>query len=86
VLRLLAWMLTPEQQAFAYDDGYFYPGPAVKDVPLSKAPAASQKVVAQFGEPQFDAWIKQYPIKNSLPATTQVTAFDLWDRRIGSTK
>ncbi|WP_405010046.1 extracellular solute-binding protein [Kitasatospora sp. NBC_01539] len=86
VLRLLAWMLTPEQQAFAYDDGYFYPGPAVKDVPLSKAPAASQKVVEKFGEPEFDAWIKQYPIKNSLPATTQVTAFDLWDRRIGSTK
>ncbi|MFC8453446.1 extracellular solute-binding protein [Kitasatospora sp. NPDC057223] len=86
VLRLLAWMLTPEQQAFAYDEGYFYPGPAVKDVPLSKAPAASQKVVEQFGEPEFDAWIKQYPIKNSLPATTQVTAFDLWDRQIGSTK
>ncbi|MEE4543141.1 extracellular solute-binding protein [Streptomyces sp. V4-01] len=85
-LRLLAWMLTPEQQAFAYDDGYFYPGPAVKDVPLSKAPAASRKVVAQYGEPQFDAWITQYPIKNSLPALTQVTAFDLWDRRIGSTK
>lgn len=86
VLRLLAWMLTPEQQAFAYDEGYFYPGPAVKDVPLSKAPAASQKVVAQYGEPEFDKWITQYPIKNSLPATTQVTAFDLWDRRIGSAK
>lgn len=86
VLRLLAWMLTPEQQAFAYDEGYFYPGPAVKDVPLDKAPAASQKVVAQFGEPLFDTWIKQYPIKNSLPATTQVTAFDLWDRKIGSSK
>ncbi|MFB9465289.1 extracellular solute-binding protein [Streptomyces cinereospinus] len=86
VLRLLAWMLTPEQQASAYDEGYFYPGPAVKDVPLSKAPAASQKVVEEFGEPDFDAWIKQYPIKNSLPTTTQVTAFDLWDRRIGSTK
>jgi putative spermidine/putrescine transport system substrate-binding protein len=85
-LRLLAWMLTPEQQAFAYDEGYFYPGPAVKDVPLSKAPASSQQAIARFGEPEFDTWIKQYPIKNSLPATTQVTAFDLWDRRIGSTK
>jgi putative spermidine/putrescine transport system substrate-binding protein len=86
VLRLLAWMLTPEQQAYSYDEGYFYPGPAVKNVPLTKAPASSQKVVAQYGEPQFDTWIKQYPIKNSLPATTQVTAFDLWDRKIGSTK
>jgi putative spermidine/putrescine transport system substrate-binding protein len=86
VLRLLAWMLTPEQQAFAYDEGYFYPGPAVSDVPLSKAPASSQNVMSKFGEPEFDGWIKQFPIKNSLPATAQVTAFDLWDRRIGSTK
>lgn len=86
VLRLLAWMLTPEQQAFAYDKGYFYPGPAVKDVPLSKAPAASQQTIAQYGNPDFDTWMTAYPIKNSLPATTQVTAFDLWNRRIGSTK
>lgn len=85
-LRLLAWMLTPEQQAFAYDEGYFYPGPAVKDVPLSKAPATSQKAISEFGEPQFDGWIKQFPIKNSLPAATQVIAFDLWNRKIGSTK
>ncbi len=38
-LQLVRWMLTPEQQAKAYDDGYFYPGPAVKNVPLSMAPA-----------------------------------------------
>ncbi|MCZ4125363.1 extracellular solute-binding protein [Streptomyces sp. H39-S7] len=86
VLRLLAWMLTPEQQAFAYDKGYFYPGPAVKNVPLSRAPAASQQTITQYGHPDFDTWMTTYPIKNSLPATTQVTAFDLWNRRIGSSK
>ena len=32
ILALLQFMLTPEQQAKAYDDGYFYPGPAVKGV------------------------------------------------------
>ena len=35
VLALLAFMLTPEQQAKAYDEGYFYPGPAIKEVELS---------------------------------------------------
>jgi putative spermidine/putrescine transport system substrate-binding protein len=85
-LRLLAWILTPEQQAVTYDKGYFYPGPAVKNVPLSTAPAASQAVIAQYGVPDFDSWMTQYPMKNSLPADAQVTAFDLWDKNIGSTK
>ena len=85
-LRLLAWMLTPEQQAVTYDKGYFYPGPAVRNVPLSMAPAASQSVVAQYGVPDFDTWMTQYPMKNSLPADAQVAAFDLWDKNIGSTK
>jgi putative spermidine/putrescine transport system substrate-binding protein len=85
-LRLLAWILTPEQQAVTYDKGYFYPGPAVKNVPLSSAPASSQQVIAQYGVPDFDSWMTQYPMKNSLPADAQVTAFDLWDKNIGSTK
>ncbi|HZP49995.1 extracellular solute-binding protein [Actinocrinis sp.] len=85
-LRLLEWILTPEQQAVTYDKGYFYPGPAVKNVPISAAPASSQQVIQQYGVPDFDTWMTQYPMKNSLPADAQVTAFDLWDKHIGSTK
>ncbi|HEU5354776.1 MAG TPA: extracellular solute-binding protein [Actinocrinis sp.] len=85
-MRLLEWILTPEQQAVTYDKGYFYPGPAVKNVPLSSAPASSQQVIQQYGVPDFDTWMTQYPMKNSLPADAQVTAFDLWDKNIGSTK
>jgi len=85
-LRLLAWILTPEQQAVTYDKGYFYPGPAIKNVPPSMAPADSQAVLAQYGVPDFDSWMTQYPMRNSLPADAQVTAFDLWDKNIGSTK
>jgi putative spermidine/putrescine transport system substrate-binding protein len=85
-LRLIAFMLTPEQQAVTYDHGYFYPGPAVKGVSLSQAPADSRKAIASYGDPEFDSWIASNPIKNSLPATAQVTAFDLWDKKIGSTK
>ena len=40
----MKFMLEPEQQALTYDDGYFYPGPAIKDVGIDMAPAKSQKV------------------------------------------
>ena len=41
-VMLLAYLMTPEQQAYTYDDGFMYPGPAIKNVPLSMAPKASQ--------------------------------------------
>jgi putative spermidine/putrescine transport system substrate-binding protein len=85
-MRLLAFILTPQQQAVTYDQGYFYPGPAVKGVTLAQAPASSQQAIAKYGDPQFDSWISASPIKNSLPAPMQVTAFGLWDTKIGSTK
>nr|WTB28484.1 extracellular solute-binding protein [Streptomyces sp. NBC_00830] len=81
-LQLIKWMLTPKQQAKAYDDGYFYPGPAVKNVPLSMAPEKSQKVIEEFGVPEFDSWIDQFPKKPSLPAAQQVAAFDQWNRDV----
>lgn len=55
-------------------------------MPLSKAPDSSRQAIQKFGEPALDDWIANNPIKNSLPATAQVTAFDLWDKKIGSTK
>jgi len=85
-MRLLAFILTPGEQAVTYDQGYFYPGPAVKGVTLAQAPASSQQAIAKYGDPQFDSWIAASPIKNSLPAPMQVTAFGLWDTKIGSTK
>src|SRR5207302_921444 len=49
VLDLMAFLLKPEQQALTYDKGYFYPGPAVKDVSLSMAPKESQDVIKEYG-------------------------------------
>jgi putative spermidine/putrescine transport system substrate-binding protein len=86
VLRLLAFALTPDQQAATYDNCYFYPGPAVKGVTPDKAPAASQQAIQKFGDPRIDQWIAGAQIKNSLPAAAQVTAFDLWDKKIGAAK
>jgi putative spermidine/putrescine transport system substrate-binding protein len=85
-IQLMKWMLTPQQQAKAYDTGYFYPGPAVNGVTVSMAPAKSQQVIQQFGRPDYDKWIAQFPKETSLPAKQQVTAFDQWDRTVGGGK
>ncbi|MEU7866483.1 extracellular solute-binding protein [Dactylosporangium sp. NPDC049140] len=86
ILLLLKSMLTKEQQAKAYDKGYFYPGPAVKDVPLSMAPADSQKAIADYGRPEYDALIANNPLETPLDAKALVAAFDKWDREIGGAK
>ena len=43
LLDMTSYMLSKPAQAMTYDKGYFYPGPAVKDVPLSMAPKESQE-------------------------------------------
>ncbi|MCO1658615.1 ABC transporter substrate-binding protein [Pseudonocardia humida] len=83
LLALIEFMLTPEQQAKAYDSGYFYPGPAIKDVTLDMAPPESQQVIAQFGRPEYDALIAEHPTATPLATKDIVAAFDRWDREIG---
>lgn len=83
LLALIEFMLTPEQQAKAYDTGYFYPGPAVEGVTLDMAPPESQQVIAQFGRPEYDALIAEHPTATPLATKDIVAAFDRWDREIG---
>jgi putative spermidine/putrescine transport system substrate-binding protein len=77
-------MLTPEAQAFTWDKGYFYPGPAVKNVPLSMAPQASQDAIKEFGRPEYEGWIAKFPHTQSLPPKAQVEAFRIWDQQVGA--
>jgi putative spermidine/putrescine transport system substrate-binding protein len=86
ILNLLNFMLTPKEQAVAYDKGYFYPGPAVKGVTIDMAPAASQQAIQQYGRPEYAQLISAAPNETSLPADAQVTAFSLWDQKIGAAK
>jgi putative spermidine/putrescine transport system substrate-binding protein len=86
VLQLVQFMLTKEQQAKAYDSGYFYPGPAVSGVTLSMAPQKSQDAITKFGRPEYDALIASNPKEVPLDAKALVTAFDMWDRQIGGAK
>ncbi|MEP7019078.1 MAG: extracellular solute-binding protein [Pseudonocardiales bacterium] len=83
-LALIKFMLQPKEQAIAYDDGYFYPGPAVKGVTIDMAPAKSQATIAKFGRPEYDQLIEKYQKKTPLPAEKQVFAFDKWNKLIGS--
>jgi putative spermidine/putrescine transport system substrate-binding protein len=86
VLDLMAFLLKPEQQAYAYDEGYFYPGPAVKDVPLSMAPPESQAAIKEFGRPEYEKWIADSPLEVPLDAKGQVAAFRKWDEDVGAAK
>ena len=86
VLDVIAFMLTPEAQAYMYDKGYFYPGPAVKNVTLSMAPKESQDAIKEYGRPEYDGWLAQFPHTQSLPPKAQVEAFRIWDQQVGAQK
>ena len=86
VLTFMNYMLQPEINAAAYDNGYFYPGPAVKDATIDKAPEASQQAVAEFGRDWYEGAIASTPVEVPLEAEALLAAFDKWDRDIGSGK
>jgi putative spermidine/putrescine transport system substrate-binding protein len=86
ILLLLQNMLTPGQNAKAYDNGYFYPGPAITGATLDKAPKASQDVIAKYGRTWYDPLIAKMPKATPLTPALLVKAFDIWDRTIGSGK
>jgi putative spermidine/putrescine transport system substrate-binding protein len=83
LLDMMKYLLSPAAQAFTYDQGYFYPGPAVKDVPLSMAPQESQDAITQFGRPEYADWIANNPIETPLEPAKMVKAFEIWDQQVG---
>jgi putative spermidine/putrescine transport system substrate-binding protein len=84
VLGLMSWMITPKAQAYAWDKGFFYPGPAGKDVPLSLAAPESQAVIAEFGRDFYPKLIADTPNELPLAADRMVYAFHRWDEQIGA--
>ncbi len=86
LLDLMSFMLQPAQQAMTYDEGYFYPGPAVKDVPITMAPADSQAAIREFGRPEYAQLIERAPKEIPIDSDKLVYAFRRWDEQIGSRK
>jgi putative spermidine/putrescine transport system substrate-binding protein len=84
LLDMTKYMLSKPAQAMTYDKGYFYPGPAVKDVPLSMAPADSQTVIKEYTRPYYDKLIAEVPAEVPLPADKLVFAFQRWDQQVGA--
>jgi putative spermidine/putrescine transport system substrate-binding protein len=81
---LMAFLLTPKQQAYTYDEGYFYPGPAVKGVTLDMAPKESQDAIKEFGRPEYAEMIANNPIELPLEPAAMVTAFRIWDEQVAA--
>ncbi len=86
LLDLISYMMTPAAQAVTYDAGYFYPGPSVKNVPLSMAPEESQKIIKEYGRPEYDSLIADNPKEVPLPPAKLVVALRRWDEEVGARK
>jgi putative spermidine/putrescine transport system substrate-binding protein len=84
LLALINDVLTKPAQATTWDKGYFYPGPAVKDVPLSMAPKDSQDAIGAFNRPFYDKLIADVPSETPLDADKLVYAFQRWDQQVGA--
>jgi putative spermidine/putrescine transport system substrate-binding protein len=86
VLDLMKFLLEPTQQAMTYDKGYFYPGPAVKNVPVTLAPKESQDVIKEYGRDEYAGWIAKFPHAQPLDSKPMVEAFRIWDQQVGAAK
>jgi putative spermidine/putrescine transport system substrate-binding protein len=86
VLAVMQYLLQPAQQALTYDKGYFYPGPAVKGVPVTMAPQSSQDVLKEYGRPEYTEWSAKNPHVQPLDAKAMVQAFRIWDQDVGAQK
>ncbi len=84
LLDMTKYMLGKPAQAMTWDKGYFYPGPAVKDVPLSMAPKDSQEAVSSVRRGFIDKLIADVPSEVPLPADKLVYAFQRWDQQVGA--
>jgi putative spermidine/putrescine transport system substrate-binding protein len=86
LVDMLNYLLTPEAQATTYDKGYFYPGPARKDVTLAMAPQESQDIIKEYGRPEYEKLIAENPAELPLSPDKLVYAFGRWDEQIGGAK
>ena len=86
LLDLMNWLLQPAQQAYTYDEGYFFPGPAVKGVTLDMSPQESQDAIKEYGRPEYQELIAGNPIELPLTPDKLVIAFRIWDEQVGGQK
>lgn len=86
LLDLISFLLTKEAQAFAYDLGSFYPGPAVAGVTLALAPQRSQDQLRGSERPEYESLIADNPTEVPLGADKLAYALRRWEEQIGASK
>ncbi len=84
VYALIQFLMRPQQQAITYDAGYFYPGPSIKNIPLTMAPKETQDKIMAAMRPEYDKAINTFPNETSLEPLAMVVAFDMWDKLVGA--
>ena len=84
-LDLMNWLMRPDQQATQYAQGLVtFP---IKGVTPSLADPKGQQIYQQYGRPDyFPKVLTAYPIELPLSGAVLQTAFDMWNRQIGSAK
>ena len=50
------------------------------------APKESQDAIKEYGRPEYEAWLKDFPHTQSLEPKAQVEAFRIWDQQVGAQK
>lgn len=83
LLDLISFLLTKQAQAFAYEFGSFYPGPAVAGVTLAMAPARVRERLRGFERPQYDSLIADNPAVPPLREDKLAYALRRWDEQVG---
>lgn len=85
VLKLIKWLLRPDQQAKSYSQGLITY--AVKGVTPSLADAKGQQIYQQYGRPDFyPKELAAHPVQLPLTGAALQSAFDMWNREVGSLK
>ena len=83
----MTWMLRPDQQAYTYDAGYFYPGPAVKDRAglRWRGRRVARRSQNMAGRNTTNG-LPSAPLETPLTPGPLVAAFARWDQQIGASK
>jgi putative spermidine/putrescine transport system substrate-binding protein len=86
ILDVMAFMLTPEAQAYTYDKGYSIPARPSKNVPLSMAPKESQDAIKEFGPSRVRGWPEGIPAHAVAGSQGPGRRVRIWDQQVGASK
>jgi putative spermidine/putrescine transport system substrate-binding protein len=83
-IELMKWLMEPAAQAMTFDNGYFYPGPAIKGITIDMAPKVNRDAIKATLRPEYEQQLAKFAINTQLGAKEMVQAFDMWDKMVGA--